>query len=127
MAVDADAAVDMLTLWPLLCAAFVLCSSPFLTLVYVLWRTSRKSPKVRSVAVVVLGDIGRSPRMMYHAESFAQAQFDTWIIGYRGQHSRLTSNVHASADALPRASRLPSYRLPSLNALPLCCTTTKVH
>lgn len=70
--------------WPVLSALFVLGASPAATLLFVLWRKSQHRPKVRSVAVVVLGDIGRSPRMMYHAESFAQAHFDTWIIGYRG-------------------------------------------
>lgn len=39
---------------------------------------------LRSVAVVVLGDIGRSPRMMYHAESFATARFQTYVVGYGG-------------------------------------------
>lgn len=40
--------------------------------------------KLRSVAILVLGDIGRSPRMMYHAESFASIDFQTYIIGYAG-------------------------------------------
>ena len=39
---------------------------------------------LRSVAVLVLGDIGRSPRMMYHAESFAEHGFMTYLIGYGG-------------------------------------------
>jgi beta-1,4-mannosyltransferase len=38
----------------------------------------------RSVVVFVLGDVGRSPRMMYHAESFANNGFETYIVGYRG-------------------------------------------
>lgn len=41
---------------------------------------------LRSVAILVLGDIGRSPRMMYHAESFAEAGFRTHLIGYAGLH-----------------------------------------
>ncbi|KAF9234958.1 glycosyltransferase family 33 protein [Melanogaster broomeanus] len=44
----------------------------------------RRRPKLRSVAVIVLGDVGRSPRMMYHAESFAKLEFNTYLIGYRG-------------------------------------------
>lgn len=39
----------------------------------------------RSVAVLVLGDIGRSPRMMYHSQSFAQNDFETFVIGYSGE------------------------------------------
>jgi len=51
-----------------------------------LWKLmkSRKSPSSRSVAVLVLGDIGRSPRMMYHAQSFAEHDFVTDVIGYGG-------------------------------------------
>ncbi len=41
-------------------------------------------PSYRTVAIVVLGDIGRSPRMMYHAESFASHDFKTYIIAYKG-------------------------------------------
>lgn len=44
-----------------------------------------RPPKRRSVAIIVLGDVGRSPRMMYHAESFAKLGFDTYLIGYRGE------------------------------------------
>lgn len=42
------------------------------------------SHSIRSVAILVLGDIGRSPRMMYHAQSFAECGFQTDIIGYGG-------------------------------------------
>jgi hypothetical protein len=45
----------------------------------------RQTPKLRSVAILVLGDVGRSPRMMYHAESFAKLGFDTHLIGYKGE------------------------------------------
>nr|XP_012220861.1 PREDICTED: chitobiosyldiphosphodolichol beta-mannosyltransferase-like [Linepithema humile] len=38
----------------------------------------------KSVCVVVLGDIGRSPRMQYHAISFAREGFIVDIIGYPG-------------------------------------------
>ena len=52
-------------------------------------RTLRASNKqdgvlLRSVAILVLGDVGRCPRMMYHAESFAEANFRTYLIGYAG-------------------------------------------
>ncbi|KIL70603.1 glycosyltransferase family 33 protein [Amanita muscaria Koide BX008] len=45
---------------------------------------SSTNPKRRSAAVLVLGDIGRSPRTMYHAQSFAENDFDTHLIGYGG-------------------------------------------
>lgn len=49
-----------------------------------LYRASHGDGLGRSAAVVVLGDIGRSPRMCYHVESLAN---DTWkvaIVGYAG-------------------------------------------
>ncbi|TEB39137.1 hypothetical protein FA13DRAFT_1808946 [Coprinellus micaceus] len=49
----------------------------------------------RSVAILVLGDVGRSPRMMYHAQSFAENGFVTDIVGYKG------------ADLTPALERLP--------------------
>lgn len=44
----------------------------------------RNDHELRSVAILVLGDIGRSPRMMYHAQSFAENGFVTDLIGYAG-------------------------------------------
>lgn len=38
--------------------------------------------KGKNVCVVVLGDIGRSPRMQYHSLSFAEQKFTVDIIGY---------------------------------------------
>ncbi|KAJ2484675.1 mannosyltransferase [Coemansia sp. RSA 2320] len=38
----------------------------------------------KRVAVLVLGDIGRSPRMQYHALSLAKAGFSVDLIGYPG-------------------------------------------
>lgn len=39
----------------------------------------------KSVAIIVLGDIGRSPRMLYHAQSFAARGYQTTIVAYRGE------------------------------------------
>ena len=59
-----------------------------LTILTPLWlvasRCLKKPARKRSVVVFVLGDVGRSPRMMYHAESFASNGFETYIVGYRG-------------------------------------------
>jgi len=44
---------------------------------------SENEPKV-SVQVLVLGDIGRSPRMQYHASSIAKHGGRVDIIGYHG-------------------------------------------
>ncbi|GAA5840090.1 hypothetical protein JCM11251_000601 [Rhodosporidiobolus azoricus] len=47
-------------------------------------RSSPSSSPDKSVALVVLGDIGRSPRMLYHAQSFASSGYNTHIVAYRG-------------------------------------------
>lgn len=44
-------------------------------------------PKV-SVQVLVLGDIGRSPRMQYHALSIAKRGGRVDLIGYQGEFGR---------------------------------------
>ena len=67
----------------LLVNALVVCAT-----CWAVWYVVRaRQPQVllRSVAIVVLGDIGRSPRMMYHAESFASTGFETYLIGYAGE------------------------------------------
>ena len=52
---------------------------------YLRWTSRHTKVRLRAVTILVLGDIGRSPRMMYHAQSFAeQLKFDTRIVGYTG-------------------------------------------
>lgn len=57
-----------------------------LAIAFLTWRAfrPRNHHSLRSVAILVLGDIGRSPRMMYHAQSFAENGFVTHLIGYGG-------------------------------------------
>jgi beta-1,4-mannosyltransferase len=45
---------------------------------------SEKSADV-TVQIVVLGDIGRSPRMQYHALSIAKHGGHVYLIGYHGE------------------------------------------
>lgn len=47
------------------------------------WLRVRKDPKPR-ICVLVLGDIGRSPRMQYHALSCAKAGFRVDMVGFGG-------------------------------------------
>lgn len=47
-----------------------------------LWINCRK--KSKNVCIIVLGDLGRSPRMQYHALSFAKEGFNVDFIGYPG-------------------------------------------
>lgn len=44
----------------------------------ILWKQGR------SVQVIVLGDIGRSPRMQYHALSIAKHGGKVFLVGYQG-------------------------------------------
>src|SRR5712671_3409024 len=75
-------------------------------------RRSPRKPSLRSVAIVVLGDVGRSPRMMYHAESFAKLQFDTFLVGYKGA---ILISIHLTVRFLNAAGSKP---VPSLLSLP---------
>ena len=45
----------------------------------------------KSICIVVLGDVGRSPRMQYHALSFVKTGFSVDIVGYGG--TSVFSNV----------------------------------
>ncbi|CCG82826.1 putative Beta-1,4-mannosyltransferase [Taphrina deformans PYCC 5710] len=45
---------------------------------------SKFAKKNQTIAILVLGDIGRSPRMLYHAGSLSRAGFKVQIIGYKG-------------------------------------------
>lgn len=47
-----------------------------------LWKRGRQAGRVRHVVVVVLGDVGRSPRMQYHALSLAQSGFSVTLLGF---------------------------------------------
>ncbi|TFK30666.1 hypothetical protein FA15DRAFT_22483 [Coprinopsis marcescibilis] len=66
----------------------------------------RNYHSLRSVAILVLGDIGRSPRMMYHAQSFAENGFMTELVGYGG------------SDVIPALERLPRVRIWHLSEPP---------
>jgi beta-1,4-mannosyltransferase len=46
-----------------------------------------------SVQILVLGDIGRSPRMQYHALSIAKQGGEVVIIGYKGQYGVYRESV----------------------------------
>lgn len=47
-------------------------------------RAPSKHTKGATVQIVVLGDIGRSPRMQYHALSIAKHGGNVFLVGYRG-------------------------------------------
>ena len=53
-----------------------------ITAVY--WLRGRKDKSKPRICVLVLGDVGRSPRMQYHALSCAKAGFDVDLVGFGG-------------------------------------------
>lgn len=55
--------------------------------------TSQLEPEI-SVQVLVLGDIGRSPRMQYHAMSIAKHGGRVDVIGYQGMFHPNSPSLH---------------------------------
>ncbi|ORY42979.1 glycosyl transferases group 1-domain-containing protein [Leucosporidium creatinivorum] len=82
-------------------------------LVLLKWPGRGRRPATKSVAIVVLGDIGRSPRMLYHATSFVERGYATHIVAYRGSTPprELLESPHAHFVYLPTplafVSKLP--------------------
>uniref|UniRef100_A0A1B6FBS9 Uncharacterized protein n=1 Tax=Cuerna arida TaxID=1464854 RepID=A0A1B6FBS9_9HEMI len=66
---------------------------------------------VSNVMVVVLGDIGRSPRMQYHASSFLKQGFNVKLIGYGGSKPIEYLNSHANCEIkiLPQTPQFNQY------------------
>ncbi|CED84249.1 Beta-1,4-mannosyltransferase [Phaffia rhodozyma] len=61
------------------------------------WIVPVPTRPTRNVVLLVLGDLGRSPRMMYHAKSFADHGFQTTLVGF----SEKGSNILPSLLSLP--------------------------
>ncbi|XP_060116831.1 chitobiosyldiphosphodolichol beta-mannosyltransferase [Heteronotia binoei] len=74
-------------------------------LLLLLWRRARPSGSETSLAaaVVVLGDLGRSPRMQYHALSLARRGFRVAFLGYAGTkpHSDILHNENIQIVYIP--------------------------
>lgn len=102
----------------------LLATATFLLLTWRIFKKSyRKTPALRTVAILVLGDIGRSPRMMYHAESFARNEYETFLIGYRGASeghvpSQFVSEYAAGSKPSPTLRSLPHIRFLYLSEPP---------
>ena len=63
---------------------------PFLVLLLLIYK--RLSSGEGKVCVVVLGDIGRSPRVQYHALSLAKHGNHVTFVGYGGRHVSFSEN-----------------------------------
>ncbi|XP_070317032.1 chitobiosyldiphosphodolichol beta-mannosyltransferase isoform X1 [Odocoileus virginianus] len=62
--------------------ALLALSVCLLLLLLVAWKHWRWGRAARHVIVVVLGDVGRSPRMQYHALSLAKSGFSVTLLGF---------------------------------------------
>ncbi|XP_042554337.1 chitobiosyldiphosphodolichol beta-mannosyltransferase isoform X1 [Dipodomys spectabilis] len=62
--------------------ALCLLLPPLLLLLLGAWRRWPRGRAARHVLVVVLGDVGRSPRMQYHALSLAGCGFSVTLLGF---------------------------------------------
>ncbi|XP_032768616.1 chitobiosyldiphosphodolichol beta-mannosyltransferase [Rattus rattus] len=73
-----------------------------------LWKRGRQAGRARHVVVVVLGDVGRSPRMQYHALSLAQSGFSVTLLGFYNSKPR---------DELLQSDRIQIVKLTDLRGL----------
>ncbi len=85
---------------------------PVIVLILITWRGLANH--VRSgplpVLLFVLGDIGRSPRMQYHARSLIQNGFHVHFVGYGGSSplTALTSSPLCSFYTIPTPAKIPN-------------------
>lgn len=64
------------------CVAVLALALLLPVLVLCAWKRGRQAGASAHVVVVVLGDVGRSPRMQYHALSLAQSGFSVTLLGF---------------------------------------------
>uniref|UniRef100_A0ABI7W9G9 Chitobiosyldiphosphodolichol beta-mannosyltransferase n=1 Tax=Felis catus TaxID=9685 RepID=A0ABI7W9G9_FELCA len=64
------------------CVAVLVMAASLLLLLLVLWKRWRRGRADWHVIIVVLGDVGRSPRMQYHALSFVKSGFSVTLMGF---------------------------------------------
>ncbi|XP_030739744.1 chitobiosyldiphosphodolichol beta-mannosyltransferase isoform X1 [Globicephala melas] len=86
----------------------VLLALALTLLLLVAWKRWRWGRAARHVIVVVLGDVGRSPRMQYHALSLAKCGFSVTFLGF------CTSKPH---DELLQSDRIQIVSLTELQRL----------
>lgn len=69
----------------------------------------RSRRRTKTATVVVMGDIGRSPRMLNHASSLASAGFRVCVVGYADSAPPLhiTNNPQISIRGIPPPWKLP--------------------
>ena len=76
-------------MWPILMSIAVAWVTMLIVVLLALPTTRGANQHGRtSVQIVVLGDLGRSPRMQYHASSILKHGGDVQLIGYQGEQMR---------------------------------------
>ena len=84
--VDQKVSVNM---WPILMSIAVAWLTLLIGVLLALpTRRHATQPGRTSVQIVVLGDLGRSPRMQYHASSILKHGAHVQLIGYQGELER---------------------------------------
>jgi len=68
------------------------------------------------VTVVVLGDVGRSPRMQYHALALASSLAEVDLVGYAGAapHRAVREHAHITCHFLHSSLRRQQHQVPQL-------------
>lgn len=61
---------------------FLIILTAIIALHYIINRARTSS---KCAYVVILGDIGRSPRMQFHSVTLSKAGFEVYIFGYAGK------------------------------------------
>ncbi|KAJ3052463.1 mannosyltransferase [Rhizophlyctis rosea] len=87
------------------------CVVPFLFFLTAIWRLIfRDAGEMPRVTLLVLGDIGRSPRMQYHALSLARNGFAVDIVAYEGTdpHSELVMEPNIAFHLIDPPQKIPA-------------------
>lgn len=97
----------LFVLIPTLLASICILSLLLYIALYRASTTTSRTSLGRSAAVVVLGDVGRSPRMCYHVESLADEGWRVAVVGYGG--SSLPTSIQRSSVRFHKLKEVPSW------------------
>ncbi|XP_044088470.1 chitobiosyldiphosphodolichol beta-mannosyltransferase [Neovison vison] len=91
------------------CVALLAVATSLLLLLLVSWKRWHQGRAKWHVIIVVLGDVGRSPRMQYHALSFAKSGFSVTLLGFCNSrpYDELLQNNRIQIVSLTELQKLP--------------------
>jgi len=91
------------------CVALLAVAALLLLLLLVSWKRWRQGRGKWHVIIVVLGDVGRSPRMQYHALSFVESGFSVTLLGFCNSrpYEELLQNNRIQIVSLTELQKLP--------------------